>query len=158
MDANSAYLLQKIDCNCNNCYFMDRDMEKFKLSLKFNEELQLNQFNRSVERLRGIADEFKTKKYDLEKWDLLHQEADKLKFQFNRKSISIQYGKCRLLNKDVEFIPTLCQPETQECFLHRKDMPPIVASFKPLLKVKPIRASSRKIKTLKKQIRKSYGK
>lgn len=31
MDKESAYLLQKIDCNCNDCKFMMRDMEKLEL-------------------------------------------------------------------------------------------------------------------------------
>lgn len=28
MDKESAYLLQKIDCNCNDCKFMVRDLNK----------------------------------------------------------------------------------------------------------------------------------
>lgn len=30
MDAESKYLLQKIDCNCNDCKFMIRDFEKLQ--------------------------------------------------------------------------------------------------------------------------------
>lgn len=30
MDKESVYLLQKIDCNCNDCYFMKRDFEKLE--------------------------------------------------------------------------------------------------------------------------------
>mgnify|MGYP001562752296 CR=1 FL=1 len=30
MDKESIYELQKIDCNCNNCKFMERDFEKYK--------------------------------------------------------------------------------------------------------------------------------
>lgn len=33
MDKESTYLLQLIDCNCNDCMFMVRDFEKLK---KFN--------------------------------------------------------------------------------------------------------------------------
>lgn len=28
MDKDSIYLLQKIDCNCNDCYFLKRDFER----------------------------------------------------------------------------------------------------------------------------------
>ena len=28
MDKESKYELQKIDCNCNDCYFLERDFEK----------------------------------------------------------------------------------------------------------------------------------
>lgn len=30
MDKESRILLQNIDCNCNDCIFMTRDLEKFK--------------------------------------------------------------------------------------------------------------------------------
>jgi hypothetical protein len=29
MDKESIYLLDRIDCNCNSCGFMKRDLEKF---------------------------------------------------------------------------------------------------------------------------------
>ena len=31
MDKESIYELQKVDCNCNNCLYFDRDVEKTKL-------------------------------------------------------------------------------------------------------------------------------
>ena len=30
LDKESRYLLQKLDCNCNDCGFMVRNMDKFK--------------------------------------------------------------------------------------------------------------------------------
>lgn len=30
MDKESTYLLQLIDCNCNNCKFMERDFGRYK--------------------------------------------------------------------------------------------------------------------------------
>lgn len=30
LDAESKYLLQNIDCNCNDCKFMERNIEKYK--------------------------------------------------------------------------------------------------------------------------------
>jgi hypothetical protein len=32
-----------------------------------------------------------------------------------------QYGFCVLFRKDVSFIPGTCQPQTQDCFVHRKE-------------------------------------
>ncbi len=34
----------------------------------------------------------------------------------------INYGNCNKFNKPVSFIPNRCQPETQDCFIHRKDL------------------------------------
>ena len=41
--------------------------------------------------------------------------------QVTRPSHRINYGNCQKLNKDVSFIPKICQTETQNCFVHRKD-------------------------------------
>lgn len=43
MDKESIYLLQKLDCNCNDCGFMIRDFEGYKISealaLKINPDV-----------------------------------------------------------------------------------------------------------------------
>ena len=31
MDKGSIYELQKLDCNCNDCHFMERDLNKLEL-------------------------------------------------------------------------------------------------------------------------------
>jgi hypothetical protein len=64
---------------------------------------------------------YKDRFYDLEQWDKLLTEAEKMRFQFNRNEGSINYGHCDKLNKPVTFIPNTCQLETQECFKHRRD-------------------------------------
>ncbi len=38
MDKDSIYELQKIDCNCNNCGYFERDIEKTK-RLNNNEQI-----------------------------------------------------------------------------------------------------------------------
>lgn len=78
MDKKSIYLLQKIDCNCNDCKSMVRDLKKFH---EFNE---------------------------------LYKGRE-------NAGCRINYGRCEKLNKDVSFIPNVCQLDTQECFEHRKD-------------------------------------
>lgn len=35
MDRESIILLQKVDCNCNDCIFMTRDLDKFKAAEHF---------------------------------------------------------------------------------------------------------------------------
>jgi hypothetical protein len=70
MDKESLYLLQKIDCNCNDCGFMNRDL------------------TRLPEKQRPAP---------------------------------INYGYCVRFEKPVSFIPGVCQLETQNCFIHRKD-------------------------------------
>lgn len=93
------YELQKIDCNCNNCFFMDRDFETYKKWENFHRELQFKDF----ERKKAIME--------------IRPNAQ---FQFDKSGL-LQYGKCKKLNKPVSFIPNICQIETQDCFLHRRD-------------------------------------
>ncbi len=73
----SAFELQKIDCNCNDCKFMLRDFEKLKKHKASYEGT-------------GLMDQ-------------------------------MSFGNCSKLNKPVSFIPVTCQPETQNCFVHRKE-------------------------------------
>lgn len=71
MDKDSLYELQKIDCNCNDCGYMKRDLSKPPK--------------------KGIAS-------------------------------PINYGRCKRFQREVSFIPGVCQLETQICFVHRKDI------------------------------------
>ena len=57
-----------------------------------------------------VRDAEKRKKFD-------HLYTNKL-----NASWRINYGYCKNLNKDVSFIPNICQLETQNCFKHRKDL------------------------------------
>jgi hypothetical protein len=43
------------------------------------------------------------------------------KGQVTSPSHRINYGFCNSQNKDVSFIPNVCQIENQKCFLHRKE-------------------------------------
>lgn len=98
MDKESIFELQKIDCNCNDCTFMVRDMVKFKKWENFHRDLQLKDFNRRKE------------------LELIRPNAQ---FQFDKSCLS-SYGKCDKLDKEVWFIPNQCQIETQDCFKHRR--------------------------------------
>lgn len=98
MDKESILELQKIDCNCNDCKFMIRDLEKYKRSKDFQQKMQLDYFNLIKEKT----------------------EDDKMTFQFDSSKAAIHYGNCSKLHKPVSFIPNICQLETQECFEHRR--------------------------------------
>jgi hypothetical protein len=73
LSKESQIELQKIDCNCNECFFLVRDIE----------------------------------------------QANTQKGQAS----PIFEGDCRKFEKRVSFTPGLCQLHTQQCFLHRKDVP-----------------------------------
>ncbi len=111
--------LQKLDCNCNDCKFMIRDMAKFKESETTHDRWQKNHFDGIVARMqRGVDEHYKAQDfnagYDLEK------KAKAMKYQFDRKECAINYGTCEKFSKGVSFIPGVLQLETQKCFEHRK--------------------------------------
>ncbi len=120
MDKESIIEFQKIDCNCNDCKFMIRDMDKHKQSVETHYRWQLDYFNGTKERLIAKAKWYKDQFYDLEMWDYLLTQAENMKFEFNKKSALINFGNCSKLIKPVSFIPNVCQLETQECFEHRR--------------------------------------
>jgi len=109
-----------VDANCNNCIFMQRDMEKFKVSLEVHQRDQLNYFNTLKNKLIERANFLKRRLNDLEKWDLLMTEVEKMRFQFDKTSAVINYGRCTKFDKEVSFIPKTCQLDTQSCFQHRR--------------------------------------
>lgn len=70
MTKESIIELQKIDCNCNDCKFMERDLSRPPT--------------------KGNA-------------------------------AKINYGHCSKFDKPITFIPAVCQIETQNCFVHRRE-------------------------------------
>ena len=127
--------LQKIDCNCNDCVFMIRNVDRFKQSLIQHEKWQLDYFNTIKNNLLKKAKwwtEVAGKKAQEEgnkiklaecvrKSKNLIGEAESMRFQFDKSTCSIQYGTCSKFSKDVSFIPNTCQLDTQQCFSHRRN-------------------------------------
>lgn len=99
MDKESLYERQKIDTNCNDCKFMQRDFDTYKKWEEFHRGLSLSEFNAKKE--KGLV-------------------RPKAQFQFDKAGLW-NYGKCAKLNKDVSFHPNQCMPQNQDCFIHRKD-------------------------------------
>lgn len=121
MENTGIYERQLIDCNCSDCIFMVRDTEKFKKSIEMHRKWQTDHFEGRRDRLIAKANDYRLKKGDLEMWDKLLLQAEKMRFQFDKKTASINYGSCSKLSKEVSFIPNQCQLDTQDCFKHRKD-------------------------------------
>jgi len=115
MDNQSIYELQLIDCNCNDCKFMERDFSKFKIWEEWNRNLQLLEFEKT--KIKAIDDAKKQIPYN--EWFV--RKCENMTFQFDRRNL-ISYGNCRKFCKPVSFIPSICQIETQSCFEHRKSM------------------------------------
>jgi hypothetical protein len=98
---------------------MNRDFDKFKKSLEDHHRWQLDYFTIIKSKLIEKAKEWK-KKGEMDKHDYIMKEASEMRFQFDKSEASINYGDCSKLNKPVSFIPNVCQPDTQHCFIHRK--------------------------------------
>lgn len=125
-ERESAYDLQKIDCNCNNCIFMYRDMDKYAYWREWNRKIQESDFNRN--KAKAIFDAEQSildaeTPEDKRSCEGILRKAHKMKFQFNTEGL-ISYGNCSKLSKPVSFIPNVCQIETQDCFVHRRDINP----------------------------------
>lgn len=116
MNKESVIALQKIDCNCNDCMFMERDFATYQKWENWHRETDLADFEKR--KAKAIADALQAK--DDRGRDAQLLIANKMKFQFDKNGL-IQYGNCKKFNRPVSFLPMTCQLETQQCFKHRKD-------------------------------------
>jgi len=98
---------------------MIRDNDRFNQSLETHKEWQLSYFNTIRGNLYKRAKQWETKR-EFEKAKTVRMEADRMKFQVDKKEAMINYGDCAKFKKKVSFIPNTCQLETQECFEHRR--------------------------------------
>lgn len=115
----SSIEAQELDCNCNDCVFMERNMELFKEALERHKKWQFDYFTTIKNNLIEKANDWKRRGF-IEKHDALVFESSRMRFQFDKKVVSINYGKCLKFDKPVTFIPNVCQLDTQECFKHRR--------------------------------------
>lgn len=116
MTKESIYALQRIDCNCNNCFFMKRDFETYSYWENWHREIDLSDFERKKAKAIKDADAIEL----MEQREAMLKKAHKLVFQFKKPDIN--YGHCEKFKKPVSFIPDTCQIETQKCFIHRADV------------------------------------
>ncbi len=117
MDSESTYELQLIDCNCNNCIFMYRDLDKWQKNHDIQKDIKLAEFELEKEKAISEANLIE----DEANRNGMLRVANKMKFQFDKSKL-MGYGKCSKFGKAVSFIPNICQLETQGYFIHRKQL------------------------------------
>lgn len=126
----AAYLRQCVDCSCNDCIFLERSKERLNASKDFHRQLDQDLFNTAWKNLTKKA--MKARRFgDLEKFDAILTERDKMKFQASYDA-GLLFGRCKKKDVDISFMPNVFSLENQDCFLHRKDAPPeMLPSNKP---------------------------
>lgn len=115
----AAFERQKLDCNCNDCAFLERDFERFKKAKQRVRDWEA--FSAKLQRkklLRQAVEE--KKKGNYRSHDKLLKKRSKIQPTPSYSNLT-QFGHCTKFDESVEFIPNVCQIETQECFVHRKD-------------------------------------
>ena len=99
-DKEFRYQWQLIDCNCNDCGYLERDFALFKKWECWNREIQLRDFDNS--KAKGFV-------------------RNNASFQFDKSSL-LMYGKCLNKGVSVSFIAGLCSLSNRTCFKHRRDI------------------------------------
>jgi hypothetical protein len=117
----SIRALQEIDCNCNNCAFMERDLAEYEKWRVFHFDMQQQMFGarkaKAIDDAQALVSSNPIEANVLKSYNLLLQKALDMVFVFEKNIIN--YGNCTKLGKPVSFIPNTCQIETQSCFVHR---------------------------------------
>src|SRR5688572_24576735 len=103
-----AYLLQRIDCSCNDCGFMDRHMGQLNDARCKRDEMQKDSFERLRESMKDKA-EYWDAHDQPHKAEVLREEIKKMKYQYESPPDEIHYGYCTKFDKPVTFIPNTCQ-------------------------------------------------
>lgn len=113
--------LQKIDCNCSDCGYLERSLSKRQKHVDFHYQMQKNLFN--IERIKLIeSGEDRLRKGEKDKAKLIFKEVRKMVFVFDEGGCSLHYGKCLNFDKEVSFVSNTCQLDTQKCFVHRSEL------------------------------------
>lgn len=122
MTKESRYELQKIDCNCNDCFFLKRDVTRYEQALAKDKELDLWLFENKKARAIHKAKK-KIAQGQKKKGEIALKEALAMKYSYQSYPIPQLYGHCNKFNKEITFTPNILQLENQNCFEHRKDHP-----------------------------------
>lgn len=131
MTKESIYELQKINCNCNDCAFLERELDKLNQVVLEDKQSQQELFDLSkarkirqvesdIENLQKHSGLIKNAQDKIERKKVYLAELKKLKHGYQGQKTPIQYGLCIKHLKEISFIPNICQVETQTCFVHRK--------------------------------------
>lgn len=121
---HDSFELQMIDTNCNNCFFMVRDIGKFKKWEQHHREEAEKDFQaekkKAIEDAQKVISEGETPN-DRKSGEGMLRIAMKMRFEFQKNNL-VQYGHCSKLNKPVHFQPLVNSPQNQTCFIHRKTL------------------------------------
>lgn len=113
--------LDMIDCNCNDCVFMERDLITYQKWHDWHKDMAQREYwnfkGKTILEAWELVDNAQTDNERSNAKGML-RVAFKIKFQFEKKYL-VSYGKCKKYGKDVSFLPNVCQLETQHCFEHR---------------------------------------
>lgn len=113
--------LQKIDCNCSDCGYLERSLSKRQKHVDKHYQWQKNGFD--IKRIKLIeSGEDRLRKGEKDKSKLIFKEVRKLDFFFDEGGCSLHFGKCLKFDKEVSFISNTCQLDTQDCFVHRSEL------------------------------------
>lgn len=96
---------------------MYRDLDKWQINHDIRKADALIEFE--IDKAKAIADAEAVE--DPENRRGMLRVANKMKFQFDKSKL-MGYGKCSKFGRSVTFLPNICQLETQNCFVHRKDV------------------------------------
>ncbi len=114
--------LQNIDCNCNNCKHMQRDMETFAKWRSFHFDMQQEMFGKrktkAINDALALVATHPTEPSIKKAYNELLRKAWEMEFVFEKNKIN--YGVCSLFDKSVSFMTDTCQLDTQHCFENRR--------------------------------------
>lgn len=95
---------------------MERDMLTYQKWEDWHRKNALETFEK--EKTKAINDALVIK--DTKGRETSLKIAQKMRFQFDKSGL-LNYGNCTKFDKLVLFIPNVCQLETQNCFVHRRE-------------------------------------
>lgn len=118
MTKESTIELQRVDCNCNDCKYLERDLDAYNHSKTLHHLWQRQYFDLlNKKKLEKV--EYWLDKNEWEKAKGILDEVNASKFSFNNDA-HISFGECIKLIKPVSFIPNTVMLENFKCFEHRR--------------------------------------
>lgn len=129
MDRESTIALQKIDCNCNDCKFFVRDASALNASKQLHRDMDTMSirgrrryfWEEAHRELKAsiASNDPAVKERKLRKYEGLLKERANVSIDTSYKT-GLVFGNCAKFNKPIATVPNACQPDTQECFEHRR--------------------------------------
>lgn len=128
LEKESLVLLQNVDCNCNDCIFMVRDVDKFKVAQARRREIMLEHFNAvNAKEIENLIDrETRRKEKDPAKLAQAIKAIEGRMFVYGAPHPQINYGNCTNPESGrdaINFLPTTFSGDTQQCFKNRRSIP-----------------------------------